>query len=147
MKIKLKNIPIPEAHLISIILGVFLQKFFPKVIFQEKLIGHFLGWPLFVMGLGISFWAVIEAGNLDISSPQRLITSGPYAYSRNPMYVGWTLIYLGIGFVVNSIWLIRLFPIMVTYLHFAVIRKEEKVLAQKLGTKYQEYRNQVRRYL
>lgn len=147
MKLKLKNIPIPEAHLLSLLLGIILQKLFPKVIFRQQLSGHLIGWLLIILGLGISFWAVFEAGKLDLSSPQRLITSGPYGYSRNPMYVGWTLIYLGFGLVVNSIWLILLFPIMVTYHHFTVIQKEERDLEQKFGTKYKEYRNQVRRYL
>ena len=47
------------------------------------------------------------------------------------MYVGWTLIYLGIVFTANSVWMIALFPLVVAYIHFVDIRKEEKLLERK----------------
>lgn len=147
MRIKLKNIPIPEAHIIGIIIGVLLHLFFKMSIFHQAWIGGLIGWPLIILGTGLSIWAVFEAGEVDISSPGRLITSGPYAHSRTPMYVGWSLIYLGISFVLNSIWLIALFPLVGVFIHFIDIRKEEKFLEQEFGSRYREYRNQVRRYL
>lgn len=147
MRFKLKNVPIPEAHIIGIILGLILHLIFRAKLFYLAWIGCLAGWPLILLGTGLSIWATIEAGETDISSPQELVTSGPYAYSRNPMYVGWTLIYLGITFVVNSLWLIFLFPFGMVYIHFIEIPKEERLLEQKFGSKYREYQNRVRKYL
>lgn len=147
MEFKLKNVPIPEAYIIGIILGVVLHLLFRTRIFFQGWIAHVIGWPLVVLGAGLSLWAAIEAGEMDISSPDRLVTSGPYAFSRNPMYVGWSLTYFGISFVVNSIWLIGLFPLVAIYTHFVSVRGEERLLERKFGSRYRDYRDQVRRYL
>jgi protein-S-isoprenylcysteine O-methyltransferase Ste14 len=147
MKFNPKNIPIPEAYIIGIILGVLLHVFFRIGSLLPAWVGHLVGWPLIILGAGFSTWAVIEAGEMDISSPENLVTSGPFAFSRNPMYVGWTLIYLGICFVLNSIWFLILFPLVAIYIHFVEIPNEERALDQKFGDRYREYREQVRRYL
>jgi len=144
---QLKNLPIPEAHVFGIVLGVLLHLFFKVKIFHSAWIGHLVGWPLIVFGTGLSLWATGEAGEMDISSPQKLVTGGPYAYSRNPMYVGWLMIFLGITFVINSIWLVVIFPIVMFYIHFVDIPKEERLLEQKFGSKYRGYQNRVRKYL
>lgn len=147
MKFNPKNIPIPEAYIIGIALGVLLHLFFSARIFHPVWTGHLLGWPLIILGTGLSVWAVIESGEMDISASEELVTSGPFAFSRNPMYVGWSLIYLGISFVLNSIWLVALFPFVMVYVHFIEIPKEEMLLEKKFGSRYRDYRNQVRRYL
>ena len=135
MRTKLKNVPIPEAHVIGFLIGVLLHLLFRTRIFHQAWIGGLIGWTLIILGTGLSFWAVFEAGDMDISSPTKLVTSGPYAFSRNPMYVGWSLIYLGISFVVNSIWLIALFPLVMIYFHLIDVHKEEIFLKQEFGSR------------
>jgi protein-S-isoprenylcysteine O-methyltransferase Ste14 len=144
---KLKNLPIPEAHIFGIVLGVLIHLLFKVNTFNSTWTGHLVGWPLIVPGTVLSIWAAIEAGEIDISSPQELVTSGPYTYSRNPMYVGWSLIYLGIAFVMNSLWLIVLFPLVMIYIHFIDIPKEERFLERTFGSQFSEYRKHVRKYL
>ena len=139
--------PIPEAHVVGLILGAILQVVFSGRLFQTEWIGHGIGWPLILVGLVLSLWSVIEASEMDISSASMLLTSGPYAISRNPMYVGWTLIYLGIVFAANSVWMIALFPFVVAYIHLVDIRREEQLLERKFGDRYIEYRRRVRRYI
>ena len=147
MQFRLKNIPVPEAHIFGFILGVLLQLLFKTKLFSSARIGRFIGWPLIILGICLSAWAVIEAGEMDISSPEMLITSGPYAFSRNPMYVGWSLLYLGVTFALNSNWLLAFFLPVIVYIHIWEIPKEERTLEQKIGARYREYRDQVRRYL
>lgn len=74
---QLKNLPIPEAHIFGIVLGVLLHIFSNAKIFYSAWVGHLAGWPLIVFGTSLSLWATIEAGEIDISSPQELVTSGP----------------------------------------------------------------------
>lgn len=147
MQFKLENIPVPEVYLIAIILSLLLKLFFPAQIFSVNWVGHILGWPLSVIGIIISVWATSEAGKVSMASPDRLITTGPYAYSRNPMYLGWTLLFLGLIFVLNSLGSLGLLVIAWVYTHIFEIVPEEKFLKKKFGTQFEEYQKNVRRYI
>jgi protein-S-isoprenylcysteine O-methyltransferase Ste14 len=147
MSWKWNNVPIPEAHVVGLIIGAILHIFSSKQIFQQLWLGHIIGWPLIVVGIGLCAWSVIEAKEMNIANPDRLLKSGPYTFSRNPMYVGWTLIYMGIAFAANSIWIISLLPIVLIYIHFVDVRKEERFLEEQFGDEYRQYQKQVRRYI
>jgi protein-S-isoprenylcysteine O-methyltransferase Ste14 len=76
-----------------------------------------------------------------------LILNGPYRFTRNPMYVGVTLVEIGLGLAVNNLW-ISLFavPALLT-VHVIAVLPEEKYLSEKFGASYTSYLAQVRRYL
>jgi protein-S-isoprenylcysteine O-methyltransferase Ste14 len=143
---KWSNVPIPEAHVVGLLLGAIAQLFFSRRLFRFPGIGDAVGWPLILVGIGLCAWSVFEAREMNIASPPTLLTSGPYSLSRNPMYVGWSLIYLGIAFVANSVWIILLFPAVIAYVHFVDIPREEQLLQQQFGQEFLEYRKRVRRY-
>jgi protein-S-isoprenylcysteine O-methyltransferase Ste14 len=84
---------------------------------------------------------------MSVAAPNALLTTGPYAFSRNPMYVGWALIYAGIAFAANSLWLLVLLPFIAGYVHIVDIRKEERFLERKFGETYLAYKSRVRPYL
>ena len=63
------------------------------------------------------------------------------------MYIGWTLLFLGIALAANSLWIIALLPIIFVYTHFVDIRKEEEQLKAEFGNLYLEYQDRIRRYL
>jgi protein-S-isoprenylcysteine O-methyltransferase Ste14 len=130
-----------------LVIGTVLHIFFSKHLFQLPWPGHVIGWPLIVVGISLCAWSVIEAKEMNIANPDMLLKSGPYAFSRNPMYVGWTLIYLGISFTANSFWILALLLIVLIYIHFVDIRKEEQYLDEQFGDEYAQYKKQVRRYL
>ncbi len=143
---KWHNVPIPQAHLFGLVIGTGLHIFIPNHLFQSPWIGHVIGWPLIIVGIGICVWSVIEANEMNIENPDQLLTTGPYARSRNPMYVGWTLIYLGISFAANSIWIMALLPIVLIYMHFVDIPREERLLTEQFGNEYRQYKQRVQRY-
>ena len=147
VKFKPENFPIPEIYVFAIILSFFLKMILPGQIFSVNWLGHIIGWPVVVIGILISLWATSAAGEINITSPNRLITTGPYAYSRNPMYVGWTLIFLGAIFIFNALCSFGLLVIVLVYTHFFEIAPEEKFLKKKFGTQFTEYQKNVRRYL
>jgi protein-S-isoprenylcysteine O-methyltransferase Ste14 len=99
------------------------------------------------IGISLSAWSVLEASATNIESPDKLITSGPYAFSRNPMYVGWDAIYLGVALIVNSVWIIVLFPLVIAAIHYLDVLKEEQHLKEQFGEEYLDYQARVRRYL
>ena len=78
---------------------------------------------------------------------RHLVTHGIYHYTRNPMYVGMTAAYLG-GVVLTGIaWGLVVLPVVLLALHAAVIRREERHLAERFPDEYRAYSQLVRRWL
>ena len=145
-RIRSENIPVPEAEIVGLVIGLLLQGFIGLLLFPSFSFISMTGWALFGVGFMIASWAVLEAGDQRISSPEKLIINGPYCVSRNPMYLGWIGIYMGLGFVFYSPWIIVLFPLVFAYNHFVDIRREERQLHAKFGRAYEEYCKRVPRY-
>jgi protein-S-isoprenylcysteine O-methyltransferase Ste14 len=142
-----RNVPIPEAHLAFLILGALLQKIAPLGSNRRLPLALPAGWFMVLVGLLLSGWAVRSAGEMDIQAPERIIRSGPYAFSRNPMYLAWTSIYLGIAWLANVLWLVLFFPLLLGVTHFLVILPEERELERRFGDEYRQYQGHVRRYI
>lgn len=76
-----------------------------------------------------------------------LVSSGPYRLSRNPMYTGLALAYLGTALLAGSWWPILVAPAILFAVHRLVIVREERYLAGTFGAEYAAYRARVRRWL
>ena len=78
---------------------------------------------------------------------ESLIARGPYRYSRNPMYVGMTLLQVAIGLALNNVWVVVLAAPALLIIHFVAVIPEETYLATRLGEPYLRYKATVRRYI
>jgi protein-S-isoprenylcysteine O-methyltransferase Ste14 len=76
-----------------------------------------------------------------------LIVGGPYRFSRNPIYLGMTLLQAGIGLALGNLWIVLLLAPVLFVLQRAVIEPEETYLARRFGEAYAGYRARVRRWL
>ena len=76
-----------------------------------------------------------------------IVTTGPYAVTRNPMYVFATVVYVGIAFVVNTLWPIALLPVGIALLYYGVIAREERYMEKVFGDEYLKYKARVRRWV
>ena len=76
-----------------------------------------------------------------------LVTEGPFRYSRNPIYVSLTLLYVGVALLINALWILLLVVPAVLVLRYGVIAREEAYLTRKFGDAYRQYTAQVRRWL
>ena len=76
-----------------------------------------------------------------------LVTEGPFRYSRNPIYVALTLLYLGVALLVNALWILLLVVPVWVVIRYGVIAREEAYLTRKFGDVYHQYTAQVRRWL
>jgi protein-S-isoprenylcysteine O-methyltransferase Ste14 len=141
------NIPIPEGHVIPLVVGVALDVWLPLKIVDLLWLKHILGWPLLLLGSLLAAWAAMTFKAMDFSQPTGIIDSGPYQFSRNPMYVAWTMLYLGMAMLVNTWWLLILLPAVIAFTHYIVVHQEEQKLEQKFGEEYRKYMGRVRRYL
>jgi protein-S-isoprenylcysteine O-methyltransferase Ste14 len=140
------NVPLPEPHLGSMAIGLVLGFVVPWTLLRAAWVGHIVGWPLIAAGVSLSAWSVRAAGEEDLERSASPVVRGPYAFSRNPMYLAWHLLYVGIAFVLNGAWLLALFPAVLVLTHLVIVR-EERGLDARLGQGYREYRQRVRRYL
>jgi protein-S-isoprenylcysteine O-methyltransferase Ste14 len=96
-------------------------------------------------------WSLISFGQsfrvgIDTEHPDKLITSGVFAISRNPIYVAFALILLG-QFLIFPNWILLVYVAAGTWLFHRQVLREEEYLQQHYGKEYSEYRNRVRRYL
>jgi protein-S-isoprenylcysteine O-methyltransferase Ste14 len=76
-----------------------------------------------------------------------LVTEGPFRYSRNPIYLALTLLYVGMALLVNAWWILLLVVPVLVVIRYGVIAREEVYLARKFGEAYRQYTAQVRRWL
>jgi protein-S-isoprenylcysteine O-methyltransferase Ste14 len=121
-------------------------KIFPTI--ASIIIGLLFSWtslPFFILSLKSFFKAktTFDARNTTTS----LVTTGIYKISRNPAYLSLVLLYIGISFIINSIWiLILVVPAFYSIQKFC-IKREEKYLEGKFGYQYLAFKKQVRRWI
>ncbi len=84
---------------------------------------------------------------LEPESVEQLVTNGIYQLSRNPMYLGATLILLALAVYLRNSMAFVAMPLFMIYLTLFQIRPEERILAEKFGEEFESYRKAVRRWL
>lgn len=143
--------PPPLIYALPLGLGLLLHALYPVGFLPWTALRH-LGWPL--IGIGIAFvlgavWAMVRAHTTpDPHHPTTaVVVEGPFRHSRNPIYLGFTAIYLGVTFLVNSLWALLLLPAAVAVMRWGVIAREEQYLERKFGETYLRYKAAVRRWI
>ena len=77
----------------------------------------------------------------------RIVTSGPYRWSRNPQYVSFVVIYLGASILANTLWPLVVLPLVIAVLHWLVIQREEAYMHRTFRDEYRSYCQRVHRWL
>ncbi|UZX02171.1 isoprenylcysteine carboxylmethyltransferase family protein [Arthrobacter sp. CDRTa11] len=146
-----ENIPLPAPTVAAIALDLLLHRLRPLPLPGPCFLHRTAGAGLVLAGVGLNLWALTErrrrsAGTFALEEPEELVTSGPYAISRHPMYVGWWLIQLGAGTMAGSSWVLVTLPAELLVEH-PYILDEEATLAELFGQSYVDYAQKVPRYL
>lgn len=76
-----------------------------------------------------------------------LVTSGPFSFTRNPIYLGNTMLMIGIGLIAGIVWFILLAPVAAFVTQKLAIEREERHLEIRFGKKYRDYAKKVRRWM
>lgn len=146
--------PPPLYYLIGLIVGFVIQYFYAIHIGRpgHHVIEYALGGIWILAGLLLMGWALFtfrRAGTSPIPHvPTKVLTAaGPYRLTRNPMYLGMTLISVGASLAGNALWPLLSVPVALVLIDRLVIRKEEKYLERKFGQEYLGYKQRVRRWL
>jgi protein-S-isoprenylcysteine O-methyltransferase Ste14 len=111
-----------------------------------------VGLVLLIAGLGLMTWGLLtfaraRTGIMPGQPANQIVTRGPYRYTRNPMYTGMAIAYLGGCFILNSWWCVIIFPVVMWLVLKLVIQKEEAYLGEAFPDEYTGYRRRVRRWL
>ena len=137
------------AHSYVFYFMVFLGSLFLHSIFPIKLFGQmnlaWIGITLLVLATILIIWAQKTSRHLNKEIINReTFTHGPYCYTRTPTHWGLSMLVLGFGIIINSFFIVifAIISFFITKIFF--IQKEEKILAEKYGVPYLEYKKIVR---
>jgi protein-S-isoprenylcysteine O-methyltransferase Ste14 len=141
----------PLVYLSSVLTGIVVHIAWP-VPFLPPALARPAGSALVVVAMALFACSVRElwaAGTpVPGSKPTTVIVrTGPYRFSRNPIYLAFSVLHLGIAIWVNSPWLVATLVVAVAVMAIVVIPREERYLEGRFGTEYLTYRAAARRWL
>ncbi len=145
-------VPPPLIFLGALVIGVVLNIVKPLQIFTDGRIGDVLGLLATLGSAAIAFWAfrtMLRAGEQpDPGVPTRtIVREGPFARTRNPIYLSFALFAIGVALLMNNLWIILVLAPLMIYVDAGIVRREERSLEQQFGDEYLEYKRSVRRWL
>lgn len=145
-------VPPPLVFLGALVIGVVLNFIRPLPIFSGPRIGDVLGLLAALASGALAYWALrtmLRAGEQpDPGAPtKRIIRRGPFARSRNPIYLSFALFDIGVALLINSLWIVLALAVLMVYVDIGIVRREERYLEQEFGDEYLDYKRSVRRWL
>jgi len=134
-----------------VLAAFFLNKLSPLSFTFPKVL-EWIGYALVLIGLGLTISAASglmrARTTLDPhGSVSNIVTSGPYRFSRNPIYLGFLCLLIGFPFIFRNYWGLILSPLLIVTMNMLVIQHEEAYLEKKFGETYTSYKSRVRRWL
>jgi protein-S-isoprenylcysteine O-methyltransferase Ste14 len=143
--------PPPLIYGAAFIVGWLIHRAFPVPGLPETL-ADWIGVVLVLTSIPIAitaFRTMIRAQtSFDPRKPTTaIVTEGPFRYSRNPMCLSLTLLYLGVALLINALWILLLVGPLLVAIQRGVIAREEAYLERKFGEEYRNYKAQVRRWV
>jgi protein-S-isoprenylcysteine O-methyltransferase Ste14 len=141
----------PFVYLATLITGTLIQLARPSPFLPGRL-SLPLGASLVVVAVALFASAVRKFRAAGTPVPARkptiaIVRTGPYRFSRNPIYLAFSLLQLGVAIWANSLWLVATLVVAVALINYVVIPKEEQYLERKFGAEYLNYKRSVRRWL
>ena len=150
----LLRIPVPWVFVLTYLGGVVLEIGWP-VSALPTMNAKPVSWSgaiVFTVGAIIAGWGLVtfrkaRTTTVPGRTSAQLVTWGPYRFSRNPMYVGLVIAYLGEALILRQVWPVALLPLTVAYVNWVVIPLEQRKLEEVFGEEYTLYQARVRRWL
>ena len=145
--------PPPLFYVLTFLVAVFIQRQVPisDILFRvtiTKIVGvTFILIALFFLVRSLRQFFLTKNTIVLIKPASSLQTTGVYSVTRNPMYVGLAILYLGIACLIGNWWNIILFPLLLIIVQEYIIKREEKYLEVEFGQEYESYKSKTRRWL
>ncbi|TMG94845.1 MAG: isoprenylcysteine carboxylmethyltransferase family protein [Betaproteobacteria bacterium] len=141
----------PVVYLGSIALGLVLHLLWPARLVPPPVstpVGAIV--TVLAIALFVSAVRTLQAAGTPIPGNRpttAIVRTGPYRFSRNPIYLAFSILQLGISIWVNSVWLLATLAGAAALILYVVIRREEQYLERRFGARYLDYKASVRRWL
>ncbi|HEV3214141.1 MAG TPA: isoprenylcysteine carboxylmethyltransferase family protein [Vicinamibacterales bacterium] len=143
--------PPPLWYLLAVLVGVLLNRRWPLPVAESPLtivagICFVAGWMALAFA-SIGRFRRSKTTIVPIRPAEALVLSGPYRYTRNPMYVSLALLTIACGLLLETWWpIVLLVPALALVQRFVILR-EERYLRRRFGAEYEAYARRVRRWL
>ena len=148
------RIPVPWVFVLAYLVGVGLEYAWPLHVGVEvpASVTLAVGAVVFTIGAIVAGWGLVtfrraRTTTVPGKTSSRLVTWGPYRFSRNPMYVGLAVAYVGEAFLLRQVWPVLLLALVLAYVNWVVIPVEQAKLTEVFGQEYAGYQQRVRRWL
>jgi protein-S-isoprenylcysteine O-methyltransferase Ste14 len=143
--------PPPLVYIAALAIGFGLDAVLPPASFSSALRAA-LGGPLLALGLGFMAWFLVAFRRRGTpvdpyKASTAVVTDGPYRLSRNPGYLGMTLVSAGIAVLGNAPWALLPLPVAILVIDRGVIAREERYLERRFGDEYLRYKAGTRRWI
>lgn len=145
--------PPPLIYAVIFLAAIFIQK---KIFINDHFFKSRMAPVIGVLFFLLAAYYCVRSMNQFIQTKNTIIpnkpaeslqTTGIYHSTRNPMYLGLMMVYLGLSCLIGNWWNIILFPLLLLIIQEYIIKKEEKYLVRKFGQQYIDYSHRVRRWL
>ena len=142
----------PIAWAVAVLAGLAVNWLLPLPFVPAPVPAGWLGAIVFVLALALFAWAIVtitRAGsNVRTALPTTtIVESGPYRFTRNPIYLGMSLGLISLAIAFDNLWLLLMLVPFAVVIRYGVVAREEAYLERKFGDVYRRYRARVRRWL
>lgn len=141
-------------YAVTTIAGVWLTRRHPAEIMGEGygLVLWIIGWAIAFASGAIALWArrVMKRANTTFNPykvASTIVAHGPFAYTRNPMYLALLMLYATLALILDSGWMLIAGAVYFVLMQYGVLPVEERGLRDKFGREYEEYTKKVRRWV
>ena len=145
-------VPPPLFYVVSFLIGFEAQRLTTFKALKLPVPAGLLGLAFIALGVSCTFGSALlfllrRTTLVPHGRPSRLVLSGAYRFSRNPMYLGLGLLYVGIALRLDGLLPLCLLPLPILLMDRVVIPFEEAELRRTRGAEYEEYCGRVRRWI
>ncbi len=142
----------PVAWALAILAGLIFDWLYPLPFVPVSIPRVWVGVIVFALGFALAIWAIRtirKAGSrIETSMPTTaIVSSGPYGFMRNPVYLGMFLGQIGLAVGLNSLWVLAMLVPFYLVIRYGVVAREEAYLERKFGKIYLDYKTRVRRWV
>jgi len=135
-----------------VLVGLTLQWVVSLPFMPASVPAGWIGGIVFVLALALFAWAIATMTRAGSNVPTNLPTTtivetGPYRFTRNPIYLGMFLGLVGLAIAFDNLWLLAMLVPFTLAIRYGVVAREEAYLERKFGDAYRQYRARVRRWL
>lgn len=142
--------PPPLIYFAGLVIGLVLDLLWPMPVLPQSL-QYSVGLALMAASSVIAVLGFREFARVNTpfdarKATRNIITSGPYRYSRNPLYLSLAMLYAGIAIAIDCIWVMAMLVPVLIVVHYGIILREEAYLERKFPDAYPSYKARVRRW-